>query len=125
MVISHDAPAAPKATLAGPTAERARSSDSNRSICQNSGSRKPSGSAFVSTMVQPTPPRRSAELGAQVSASCAVDVSAAASASTTSASAHCALCVIGFLPSCSSTLADNGPDLAWVYFERFATLAAD
>ena len=68
-----------------------------------SGSRKPSGSAFVSTMVQPIPPRRSGEFGAQVSASCADDVSPVRSASTTSARVQCAGCVIGLLPSRSST----------------------
>src|SRR5438034_259308 len=71
MVMSQDAPSASKAMLAGLTALRARSAESKRSICQNSGSFRPPGSNLFSMMLQPSSPRRSGEFSTQVDASCA------------------------------------------------------
>jgi hypothetical protein len=69
--MSHDDPAASNATLAGPTAVRARSDESKRSMCQNSGSLRPSGSTLLSMMLQPISPRLSGEFSTQLDISCA------------------------------------------------------
>jgi hypothetical protein len=66
IVMSHHAPAASNAMLAAPTAARARSAESKRSMCQNSGSRRSAGSTFVSMMLQPSSPRRSGEFSTQI-----------------------------------------------------------
>src|SRR5262245_30598431 len=74
IVMSHQAPAASKATLVGPTPARARSGESKRSICQNTGSVRPSGSGLLSMMLQPISPRLSGESAAHLDINCAAAV---------------------------------------------------
>ena len=57
-----------------PTAARARSRESKRSMCQNTGSLRPSGSTLLSMMLQPISPRLSGEFSTQVDISCAAAV---------------------------------------------------
>src|SRR4029450_5455034 len=80
--MSHDLPAALKATDAGPTAARASFKESKLSMCQNNGPCSLSGSDLFSIMLHPNPPRRSGEFSTQGGASCAVVVFAMTSAST-------------------------------------------
>src|SRR6266436_3725560 len=57
--------------LAGPTAARARSPVSKRSMCQNSGSLRLPASGLFSMMLQPISPRRSGEFSTHQGSSCA------------------------------------------------------
>src|SRR6267378_1244262 len=57
--------------LAGPTAARARSPVSKRSMCQNSGSLRLPASGLFSMMLQPISPRRSGEFSTHKGSSCA------------------------------------------------------
>ena len=97
--MSHDVPTASNAMLAGPTAVRARSGDSNRSMCQKSGSLRPSGRTLLSMMLQPMSPRLSGEFCTHVDIGCAAAVFAVSTATSINAHVEHAACSVIWISS--------------------------